>query len=228
MADFQGGVQYDAKGPYVLNPQTGAKVYLSPDAMHTGHAPTDHGPFSTTPYWNQDSGDYQTDLDPARIGDLAAGALLTGGAASAFAGGGGAAAGAGGSAAADTGAGVDGVITSAAGAAPSLGAGAAGAAGTAATTAASGGTGKAIAMLAAKLGIPLGTYLATSKAPSDPSSQISSLMAAFPQLKQLLDMQVSSAKQSVPLQQAVQQMSLNLLPKSSRAAYPGVPNVRGL
>ena len=61
---------------------------------------------------------------------------------------------------------------------------------------------------------------------ADPSQQIEQIFAAFPQLKQLLDMQVQQAQSSRPLNDALKQMSLNLLPRSSQAAFPGVPDVR--
>ena len=72
----------------------------------------------------------------------------------------------------------------------------------------------------------IGAATIKSEKLADPSQQIEQIFAAFPQLKQLLDMQVQQAQSSRPLNDALKQMSLNLLPRSSQAAFPGVPDVR--
>jgi hypothetical protein len=92
----------------------------------------------------------------------------------------------------------------------------------------SAGMASQIAQIAAKLGIPLGTFLATKSSTPSTSSEVSDLLKNIPQLNDLLNIQVSAAKQSTPVRQAVQQMALNLLPRSARSAYPGVPDIRSL
>lgn len=60
------------------------------------------------------------------------------------------------------------------------------------------------------------------------SSEVDKILAAFPQLKELLGMQAQNARQSQPLHEAVKQMALNFLPRSSRSALPGVTDIRGI
>ena len=57
------------------------------------------------------------------------------------------------------------------------------------------------------------------------AADLNSLLTALPQLKDLLNLQVQTAEQQTPLRTALSQLALNLLPKSSRAAFAGVPDL---
>jgi hypothetical protein len=106
-----------------------------------------------------------------------------------------------------------------------LGAGA-GAAGTAATTAGAGsGIFSALKRLAplGAAAIPLAGMIGGGGSSS--GGDLSSLMQSVPQLKDMLDLQVSQAKRNDPLHQAVTQMAMNLMPRSAMGPRPNRPKV---
>jgi hypothetical protein len=59
---------------------------------------------------------------------------------------------------------------------------------------------------------------------TDPTKNLDLLFQKIPELRQLLTLQSSQAQRSDPLHAALVQLSMNLLPKSARAPYAGVPS----
>lgn len=55
----------------------------------------------------------------------------------------------------------------------------------------------------------------------DQAQGLQELLRALPQLRQMMDLQVSQAQRQDPLRQALTQMSMNLLPRSAFEAMQG-------
>lgn len=93
---------------------------------------------------------------------------------------------------------------------------------------AAGGVGSKLLELGKKAipgAVGLGTY-AMTKPGSDTGGGTQDMFAQFPELRQALNMQALRTRQSQPLYEAVQQMALNLMPKSAFSAgqdRPGIP-----
>lgn len=80
-----------------------------------------------------------------------------------------------------------------------------------------------IGALAVGLGPLLGNLFGGGK--NNGVQDYTKLLQQIPELREMLSLQTQQARMNAPLHQAMVQLSMNLLPKSSRSAYPGVPDI---
>ena len=228
MADERGGILYDERGrPYILMPD-GRKNFISPAAFGEPVPEDRTGIFRKAPQWDQYGGEYETPFDWGNLVTLATAGGLTAGIGSAALAGGGAAAGgaAGGTLPSATTAPLAGVL-------PAGGTGLGAGAGLGGIGAGTGGAASTIAT-GAKAASPLlraGRLLAGA-APvvgamtSGNRGQLPPLGTGFqdflknnPQFSSLLNNQVNSSNRNESLHKALVDLSMRLLPNSSRGNY---------
>jgi hypothetical protein len=222
--DAQGNVRYPPSGNGIHPPWAWAQAFPELPASYKtpGSDPSsawhgmyqEGGPFVTRSQWDQGQGTYESSIDwGTLLGSIAAGSLIGGGVASAFGGAGGAPAASGSAASASP---------AASGAVPAATAATTGASTVIPATAASQSAAEA-ALGSAGGGVLSGTSGNVIKA-------LTALASVYgghklgeaaqgqipPQLNDLLDMAVQRQKQQVPLTQAVDQGTFQMLPTYAR------------